>query len=179
MALIERLFGEWSVIADAPYTHWLLFLAVLLAAVGGASLWYRKQLADAAREVAATKAEKALAEAVGKQLKEESANLSTELTALKQSPAPSAFNQIAHSSTAVLNTLFEIEEKKTTRFMGSTLADFSPEQLNKFAQFSRLRDAGAVHIHGASQGSTVVTSTSTASEMVTFIKLEDIKFKKP
>lgn len=59
MALWDHLAAEWPMISAAPYSFWILLLAILVAAVSGAHLWSR-------REMNAIKAEKASADAPAK-----------------------------------------------------------------------------------------------------------------
>lgn len=172
MDLVQRLAKEWAVIAGAPISFALAVLAV------GAIVYFVVQLINKAEKDGikaqrdALKDQKDLAEATSKQLKEESDRLAKELIILKKSSVPPSYEQIADGGPQMVQTLFEIEEKKTTRIVGA-----SQEQINKLALYHRLSEAGAVtlYMYGVSPQTTIVTSTAAATDMVAYIKGKEPK----
>ena len=158
----DQFIKEWPAIVAAPTIYGFLVLAAFAIAFAVVNIFNK-------REKDILKADNALKDAINKQLKEETERMSKEITSLKKTPDPPAFNHAVYAGPNVFQTLVEIEEKKTTRFTGPPSA-WSPAQINKFAEFDRLRDAGAVkiQIYGMPQQHTVVTSTASASEMIAF-----------
>ena len=171
----DRIASEWPIlkpmIAAAPWSVALLILAALAVGFGVASFLAR-------RERNAMAAEKRLADAINAQLKDEAERISKELTALQKTPEPPAVAEVRHAGPQIVQALYEIEEKKTIRFYGAP-SQWGETEINKFAQFTRLRDMGAVRFeqHTIPQHTTV-TSTSTSAEIVAILKLDDLPFKK-
>lgn len=167
----DQFIKEWPAIMTAPTIFGFLILAAFAIAFGVVHLFSK-------REKDALKAENSLKTARVEQLKEETEQMSKRISELEKTPEPSAFNHARYGSTLVKAALFEIEEKKTTRFQGIP-AEWTPEQIAKFAAFTGLRDAGAVKIetYGMPPQQTVVTSTNTASDMSGFVRRHEPKPK--
>jgi len=101
MGLAERLGMEWPLILAAPYSHWLMLLAILVAAAVGAHLWNR-------REMKAVKAEKDNAESATKLAerqrdvyKDEAANYQKKLQETHAVSGPTAALPISYGNAAV------------------------------------------------------------------------------
>ena len=168
----DQFIKEWPAIMAAPTIYGFFVFAAFAIAFGIVRVFSK-------REKNILKADNNLKDARIGQLKEETERMAKKIAELENMPEPPAFNHALYGSTLVKATLFEIEEKKTTRFSGPP-SDWTPEQINKFAAFDRLKDAGAVNIkiYGSPMQNTVVTSTATASDMSGFVRRNDPKQNK-
>ncbi|HXM82092.1 MAG TPA: hypothetical protein VN929_09205 [Burkholderiales bacterium] len=166
MGLIDRLVEEWPVIAAAPYSFWLLMLAILVAAAGLAHLWNR-------REMSAIKAEKASADATTKLTekerdvyKSEAENYKKDLEKANKLSGPSQLAPVSYGNTEVREAFVQVSSMPIGKItIYGTPSEWTDEDIGRFAAFTRLQEAGLAKIEQTTQpNASVVSGTSTAFE---------------
>jgi hypothetical protein len=153
MGLIDRLVAEWPVISSAPFTHWLVLLAILIAAAGFAHLWNR-------REMSALNAESRLKDARLTELRTENERLGSEVTKKGERSQPIP---VQYGSDTVKTAFLEIRKPdRSVTFFGAP-ADWSKRDISRFAAFTRLQEAGLAKIEQMTlPRRSVVSGTSAA-----------------
>jgi len=156
MALLDRLEQEWPLILAAPYTHWLLLLAILGAAVWIAHLWNR-------REMKAIKAEGNLKDERIAGLKTENEKLSKEIEKKGKTSTPIP---VEYGSASIQDAFLEIRTPGHAITFYGTPKDWSARDITRFAAFTRLQETGLAKIENLTipTVSSVVSGTSAAFE---------------
>lgn len=164
MALLERLVGEWPVIAAAPYTHWLLLLAILVAATGAAHFWNRRQIADAHSSAKSAEAHRLFTEAQNKELKEEAEKMAKRIAELEKKPALSSVERIGFTSTLMQATMLEIVRTEQVKFH-VPIPEQSEADRTRFALFTRAQELGAARIEATPPSTNTVTAAVSVADL--------------
>ena len=161
---IEVLSKEWDVISGAPISFLLAVIAVAGVIALVLSKWH-------ARVQEALKAENHLLEQKNKELQTEADGLSKELEGIRRKPQP----REGFGSEEMKSAITEIITTHSIKFLGSPI-EWSDEQLNKFALFTLLHEAGHAQIQQYNvPPQATVLGTATTSSIYEFIKDRDKK----
>jgi len=158
MELFERLVAEWSVIAAAPITFVVLLITIFVAAFMLARLLER-------REKEATKAEMKLQDRRIDGYKTELEGLTKALTE-HQAPGPSKLIPVNFGNSTTRDAFVEIttQPAHTIKFYGPPSRS-SDDQIERFAAFARLQEAGLANVQQSAGLTRTITSTSTGSTL--------------
>src|SRR5258708_10329125 len=164
MALLDRLAREWPLIAAAPYTHWLVLLAIFVAAIGLAHLWDRKQVDDAKSARDAANDHRAFAEAKNKELKEESERQAKKIAELTSVSELSPAQRLGFTSAAMQQAIIPIFVSTPT--IPNSIVGLPQQQIEQIASYTRMVDLGAAKIE---------VSSPTTSSVVPTVKVADLE----
>jgi hypothetical protein len=154
MSLLDRLEAEWPLIKTAPFTHWILVLLLLGAAVGFAFLWYRRQLDEKNATIQ-------LLETRVDGLKTEIGNLTTALEKAHQTNVPSTLYPVMYGNNAIQHA-YAVTTGTPVIPLTITKArsEWSKEDIKIYAAAVRLEEAGLATVD-IEPTVTTVASTST------------------
>jgi len=168
---------EWPLITAAPYTHWLLLLAILVTATYLAHLWNRKQVGDAKSGRDAANDHRAFAEAKNKELKEENERQAKEIAGFRQVPVLTPAERLGFTSAAMQQAIIPIFDIKTLTIPNS-IVGLPVNEMEKIMFYKRMEELGAAKIEVNSPTSSSVVPTVKAAELEEVLKSAFKKVKK-